>query len=62
MAILDKVNQQKGTDSNSNNKLLEQDLIFILEKLKLATYIGHEFESFYNVWVKLSNQLDSYKK
>lgn len=34
--------------------LEDNEIEFILEKLKTATYTGYEFELFYKVWVKLS--------
>ncbi len=38
--------------------LTKSELTFILSKLKSATYIGSEFETFYAVWVKLSTILE----
>ena len=34
--------------------LTEQEVAFILTKLKTATYTGAEFEMFYLVWTKLA--------
>jgi phosphoribosylformylglycinamidine (FGAM) synthase-like enzyme len=46
--------QEKETKENSAEyALTDQELNFILAKLRTATYTGAEFEMFYNVWVKL---------
>lgn len=37
------------------------ELEFILAKLKDASYKGHEFETFYAVWVKLTTMLENSK-
>jgi len=34
---------------------------FILDKLRTATFIGEEFQQFYNVWVKLTELKKSKK-
>ena len=47
--------QQKETQGNSAEyALTDQELDFLLAKLRTATYTGAEFEMFYNVWVKLT--------
>lgn len=51
---------QKALDkSNSkqppSEQLTEQELNFVLSKLRQANYTGAEFEMFHNVWMKLSN-------
>jgi hypothetical protein len=38
-----------------------RELEFILAKLKDASYKGHEFETFYAVWVKLTTMLENSK-
>lgn len=43
----------------TKSDLTKSELTFILSKLKSATYIGSEFETFYAVWVKLSTLLES---
>jgi hypothetical protein len=48
-----KITEQILTKSSLNSK----ELNFILTKLKDATYKGHEFETFYAVWVKVSTLL-----
>ena len=35
---------------------------FLLSKLRSATYTGHEFETFYNIWVKVSKELEKLEK
>ena len=35
---------------------------FLLLKLRSATYTGHEFETFYNIWVKVSKELEKLEK
>ena len=59
MGLLDKV---KGTKSNSTDELTKRELEFLLAKLRSATYRGDEFETFYNVWVKISDKIDSFKQ
>ncbi len=48
---LDKANSKQP----SSDKLTEQELNFVLSKLRQANYTGAEFEMFHNVWMKLSN-------
>jgi|TARA_B110000305_G_C19233919_1_gene536556 hypothetical protein len=48
-----KVTEEILTKSSLN----KNELNFILTKLKDATYKGHEFETFYAVWVKVSTLL-----
>jgi hypothetical protein len=43
----------------TKSDLTKSELTFILSKLKSATYIGSEFETFYAVWVKLSTLVES---
>lgn len=38
--------------------LTKHELVFILSKLKDASYKGHEFETFYMIWVKLTSRLE----
>jgi len=49
---------KKSTSTDFTQKELE----FLLAKLRSATYKGDEFEMFYNVWVKINNNLDSLKQ
>ena len=39
--------------------LNEKEVKFIMTKLKDASYKGHEFETFYAVWVKLTALLEN---
>jgi len=41
----------------SKSELNQKELEFTLRKLQDATYKGHEFETFYAVWVKLAEKL-----
>ncbi len=43
------------------NFLDSRDIEFVLRKLRQAPYTGDEFESFYTVWVKLSDKLKEQK-
>lgn len=43
------------------SSLNETELKFIMTKLKNASYQGHEFETFYAVWVKLTASLENIK-
>jgi len=58
MGIVNKGNSgnQRPEEKFKNPVMLDdREIDFILEKLQTATYFGREFETFYNVWVKLSN-------
>jgi hypothetical protein len=37
--------------------LSSEELTFLLQKMRSATYTGDEFEMFYTLWVKLTDQL-----
>jgi len=39
----------------ASDQLTEQEINFILSKLRQANYTGAEFEMFHNVWMKISN-------
>jgi len=41
--------------NNDGEQITITEIDFILSKLRTATFKGEEFETFYNVWVKLSN-------
>lgn len=59
MGLLDKkVSKPKPADV----ELTQDELRFILAKLRLAEYKGTEFESFYNVYTKIQDRLDSQNK
>ena len=48
---IDKANNKQP----SSDKLTEQEVNFILTKLRQANYTGAEFEMFHTVWMKISN-------
>ena len=52
MGLVDKVREQDN--KGSKPKLTNSEIDFILNKLRTATFLGEEFEQFYNIWVKLS--------
>ena len=56
MGLVQKTIEKTSEEKFKNPvKLDTREIDFILEKLQTAQYIGHEFEMFYNVWVKLNN-------
>lgn len=60
MGLLDKMKpsqQEEGSDG-----FTAEELKFLLLKLRSATYTGHEFETFYNIWVKVSKELEKLEK
>ena len=60
MGLLDKIRPpQVGEESNS---FTAEEYKFLLSKLRSATYTGHEFETFYNIWVKVSQELEKLEK
>lgn len=50
------------TKQPASTDFTQKELEFLLAKLRSATYKGDEFEMFYNVWVKINNNIDSLKK
>ena len=48
---IDKANKKPS----ASDQLTEQEINFILSKLRQANYTGAEFEMFHNVWMKISN-------
>jgi len=62
MALISKGKVITGTDAKkdlvdkkiANETLTEQEIDFVLTKLRQANYKGVEFEMFYNVFTKLS--------
>ena len=42
-------------ENKASTNLTEQEINFILTKLRQANYTGAEFEMFHNVWMKLSD-------
>lgn len=52
------VNRQKESKSGETSlDLSPEELNFLLQKMRSAKYTGDEFEMFYTIWVKLSDQL-----
>lgn len=45
----------KKIEKKISTNLTEQEINFILTKLRQANYTGAEFEMFHNVWMKLSD-------
>lgn len=60
MGLIDKILPQQKAEEVEG--LTAEELKFLLLKLRAATYTGHEFEMFYNIWVKLSKQLANLEK
>jgi hypothetical protein len=53
-----KVSKEKVSKELS---LTSEELDFILKKLRSADYKGHEFETFFKIWTKVSSILQSLK-
>lgn len=60
MGLLDKINPQPKQEEVSS--FTAEECRFLLLKLRSASYIGHEFETFYNIWVKVSKELERLEK
>jgi len=60
MGLLDKVIPQLKQEEV--NSFTAEEYKFLLSKLRSATYTGHEFETFYNVWVKVTKELEKLEK
>ena len=56
MGVLDKI-QSKNIEKSKNLELTQEELKFILAKLRTADYKGNEFEMFYQVFVKIQEKL-----
>jgi hypothetical protein len=56
MGLISKVRKKEN-----DKEFSKQEVEFMLAKLRSATYRGDEFEMFYNVWVKLTDNLDKIK-
>ena len=52
MGLVEKVQAQQKAPSLP--ELTSKEIDFILNKLRTATFLGEEFEQFYNIWVKLT--------
>jgi len=51
--ITNKNDQPKPGPKKADSFFTEQELTFILTKLRSASYTGTEFEQFYAIWLKL---------
>lgn len=60
MGLLDKV--KTPAKSALSQELTKKELEFLLAKMRSATYRGDEFETFYNVWVKITDKIESIKE
>ena len=60
MGLIDKIRPQQRQEEVEG--LTAEELKFLLSKLRTATYTGHEFETFYNVWVKITQELEKLEK
>lgn len=60
MGLIDKIKPQPKQEEVEN--LTIEELKFLLSKLRTATYTGHEFETFYNIWVKITKELENLEK
>ena len=60
MGLFDKINP--SSKQEEVNSFTAEELKFLLSKLRSATYTGHEFETFYNIWVKVSKELERLEK
>jgi len=55
MGLVDRVQaQQTASKAATKTVLTDKEVDFILNKLRTATFLGEEFEQFYNIWVKLT--------
>jgi hypothetical protein len=60
MGLLDKVTP--SSKEVEGTVFTAEELKFLLLKLRSATYTGHEFETFYNIWVRISKELENLEK
>ena len=59
MSLLDKI---RPTQTEETNSFTAEELKLLLSKLRSATYTGHEFETFYTIWVKVTKELEKLEK
>ena len=52
---LNAANSKQEPTKQITEQLTEQEINFILTKLRNSEYKGTEFEMFHNIWMKLSN-------
>lgn len=60
MGLLDKITP--SSKQEEVNSFTAEEYKFLLSKLRTATYTGHEFETFYNIWVKITKELEKLEK
>ncbi len=60
MGLLDKITPSPKQEEVQG--FTAEECKFLLSKLRSATYTGHEFETFYNIWVKVSKELEKLEK
>lgn len=60
MGLLNKIIPQPKEEEVSG--FTAEECKFLLLKLRSATYTGHEFETFYNIWVKITKELEKLEK
>ena len=60
MGLLDKIRPPQVEEES--NSFTAEEYKFLLSKLRSATYTGHEFETFYNIWVKVTQELEKLEK
>jgi len=66
MGLFDKISPPQVEAEVSGFKIEDsftaEECKFLLLKLRSATYTGYEFETFYNIWVKVSKELEKLDK
>ena len=66
MGLFDKTNppqvEAEVSSFKTEDGFTAEECKFLLSKLRSATYTGHEFETFYNIWVKISKELEKLEK
>jgi hypothetical protein len=60
MGLIDRMKPQSKQEEVES--FTSEELKFLLLKLRSATYTGHEFETFYNIWVKVTRELEKLEK
>lgn len=57
MGLKDKV-ERKAASVKETSELTKAEVSFIISKLRKATYVGTEFEQFYQIMAKLTSIID----
>lgn len=57
MGLKDKV-EKKAAPIKNANEITKADAAFIIAKLRKASYVGTEFEQFYQIMAKLTNLVE----